>query len=232
MKRFYAEVDTVSTDRGWIVQLDGRPIKTQGGRLQTVSTGRLAELLAGEWRAQGDQIDPATFRFRDMADYAIDVVAKDTEAVVDKLLGYAETDTLCYRADPEDALFRRQQDVWEPLLTATEAREGVRFQRVSGIIHRAQPAQTLARLRRRLEAMDPFLLAALEQLVSLSASLCIGLGAIETPSSGKQFWDAANLEEDWQADLWGKDEEAAVRREKRMTDFLEALRFAEAARVP
>jgi len=230
MKRFYSKVDTVSTDRGWIVQLDERPIKTQGGRLQAVSTGKLAELLAGEWRAQGDRIDPATFRFRDMADYAIDVVAKDPEAMVDKLLGYAETDTLCYRADPEEALYRRQQELWEPLLAATEAREGVRFQRISGIVHRAQPAETVARLRERLDAMDPFRLAALEQLVSLSASLCIGLEAIENPSSGEQLWDAANLEEDWQADMWGKDEEAAARREKRKTDFLEALRFAEVAR--
>ena len=226
MKRFYKDVTVARTDIGWTVQLDGRPIKTQGGKPQVLPTETLAEMLAAEWRSQGETIDPSTFRFRDMADYALDVVASDPEPVVEKLLGYAETDTLCYRADPEEPLYRRQQEMWEPLLTAFEAREGVTLHRVSGVLHRPQAEASLARLRERLAGLGAFELAALEQLTSLAASLCIGLGALEKDADTEELWAAANLEEEWQADLWGREEEAEERRAKRKRDFLAAVEFA------
>ena len=228
MRRFYKDVTVAQTELGWTVHLDGRPIKTQGGKPQVLPTETMAEMLAAEWRSQGEKIDPSSFRFRDMADYALDVVASDPEPVVEKLLGYAETDTFCYRAEPEEPLFRRQHEVWEPLLTAFEAREGVTLHRVSGVLHKPQPKPALARLRARLENSDPYRLAALEQLTSLAASLCIGLAALEPDADGDALWSAASLEEEWQADLWGREEEAEVRRARRKGDFLAAMEFAQA----
>ena len=228
MKRFYSDVTIEGSAGGWTVLLDKRAIKTQGGNPQIVPGEQLARMLAREWEDQGETIDPAAFRFRDMTDYAIDVVAGDPAALIDKLLGYAQTDTLCYRAEPEDALFRRQQELWEPLVAGLEAREGVKLHRVSGILHRPQTEDTLARLRARLTALGPFTLAALEQTTGLAASLCIGLESLQRGADGDALWDAANLEEDWQADLWGHDEEAAERRDMRKRDFLAAMEFAKA----
>lgn len=226
MKRFYKTVSVEQTDLGHIVSLDGRPIKTQAGQPQVVPTRALADMLAAEWDAQGEKLDPSTFPARDTVDYALDVVAKDRAPPIEKLLGYAETDTLCYRADPDEALWHRQQEIWEPLVTAMEAREDVGMARVSGIMHRPQSGETLDRLRARLERLDIFTLAALEQLTALAASLCIGLAALEDNADGEALWNAANLEEDWQAEKWGKDEEASTLREKRKSDFLRAIKFA------
>jgi chaperone required for assembly of F1-ATPase len=147
MKRFWKDVSVAEADGGWRVTLDGRPIRTQGGSAQVVPTQSLAEAMAGEWRAQGEEVDAKAFPLRDLADYAIDHVHADRAAAITKLLAYAETDTLCYRADPDDPLYRRQQELWEPVVAAFEARHGLRLERVSGIIHRAQPPATLARLR-------------------------------------------------------------------------------------
>lgn len=228
MKRFYREAAAVEGRDGWHVALDGRQVRTQGGKVLALPNRALAELLAGEWAAQGEEIDPRGLPMRDLADYALDVVADDPGATVATLLRYAETDTLCYRADPDEPLWRRQQEVWEPLLTVCEAREAIRLQRVSGVMHRAQDEAALVKLRARLEAMDYLTLAALTTLASLSASLVIGLAALEPDADGQALWAAANLEEDWQAELWGRDEEAEVRREKRKADFLAAMRFAKA----
>jgi chaperone required for assembly of F1-ATPase len=230
MKRFWKEVTVEQADSGWRVALDGRPIKTQGGAPQIVPTHTLAELLASEWSAQGEEVDPAGFPARDLADYAIDMVAPDPAAAVAKIMRYAETDTLCYRADPDEPLHKRQWEVWEPLVAAFEAREDVRVERVSGIVHKPQPAETLARLEARLTALDPFTLAALDAATSLSASLCIGLSALDPEADSEGLWAAAELEENWQVELWGDDQEAEQRRERRMADFLRAIRFAEAAR--
>lgn len=229
MRRFWTEATAVQADGGWRVLLDGRPIRTQMGAPQVVPKRALAEALAAEWAAQGEEIDPTGFPLRDMADYAIDMVAADRAGIAEKLLGFVETDTLCYRADPDEPLWKRQQAVWEPVVSAFEAREGVRLERVSGVLHRPQPEETLATLRTRLEGLDPFTLAALEATTSLAASLVIGLAALEPGSDADALWDAAELEESWQADLWGRDDEAEARRAKRRDDFRRAVAFARVA---
>ncbi len=229
VKRFYKDVAIAGLDGGWQVTLDGRGIKTVAGAPQLVPSRALAEALAAEWDAQGEEIDPAALSLRDQTDFAIDHVVRDPAATVAKLVGYAETDTLCYRADPEDALFKRQQEVWEPLVAAVEQREGIRLHRVSGIIHRAQPDASIAQLNERLSLLDPFALAGLFTMASLAASLCIGLEALGEDADPQALWKVANLEEEWQAELWGRDDQAEARRAKRGEEFARAHRWTRLA---
>lgn len=229
MKRFWREVGISAVDGGWQVTLDGRGVKTQGKRAQIVPSRALAERMAGEWASQGEEIDPAGFFLRDLADYAIDMVAADPAIAHTAILPYGETDTLCYRADPGEALHRRQMALWEPLLQAAEARYDIRFERVSGIVHRAQPPETQARLAAVIAALDPFTLAALQTLASLAASLVIGLAALDAEADAAALWNAASLEEDFQAELWGRDAEAEARQAKRLADFSRAMAFARLA---
>ncbi|MEJ2409477.1 MAG: ATP12 family protein [Novosphingobium sp.] len=231
MKRFYKTVTVEQTGDGWRVLLDGRGIRTAGGRAQVAPTQALAEALAAEWEGQGEEIDTARFHFRDLADFAIDAVAPQRAQVIGELLPYAETDTLCYRADPEEALHKRQLEVWEPLLTGIEARLDVQFVRISGILHKPQPAATLARLRQELERESDFALAALKMLSSLAASLIVALDAVRPGADAEALWKAAELETDWQIELWGEDWEAAQRRKARFEAFLLAMRMAELSRA-
>ncbi|MBU7580454.1 MAG: molecular chaperone [Porphyrobacter sp.] len=232
MRRFYKEVTLAQVAGGYQVMLDARGVKTVGGAPQVLPTLALAQALAAEWRGQGETIDPASLPLRDMADYAIDVVSHDPEGAAEGLLGYAETDTLCYRADPDEPLHARQQAVWEPLLAAFEAAHGIALVRVSGVLHRPQPPEALAVLRARLLGLDPFVLAGVEAMTRLAASLVTGLAALDAAQEGEPLalWQAACLEEEWQADLWGRDWEAEERREKREADFLRACAFARLAR--
>lgn len=230
MKRFYKAAAAEPAEGGWRVTLDGRAVKTVGGQPQLVPTERLATALAAEWNAQGEEIAPELFVQRGMADYAIDVIAPARSAAIRALLAYGESDTLCYRGDAGEALADHQALVWEPLLTAAERRWDVRFVRVGGIIHQIQPPETLARLETVLAALDDFQLAALRNTASLTASLVVGLAALEPEADPHALWDVANLEEDWQAELWGKDWEAMELREKRFGAFAAAMRFAELSR--
>ena len=229
MKRFWNEASVEEHDGAWRVLLDGRPIRTQGGAAQGVPRRALAEAMADEWRRQGEEVDPAGFPLRDLADYAIDHVRPDREATIAGLLAYAETDTLCYRADPDEPLYRRQQELWEPLVIALEEREGVKLERVSGIRHRPQPEATMARLRELLEAQDDFTLSALHTLAPLAASLTIALAALEPGADPAALFAAANCEQDWQAELWGWDREAQNARAARMRMFETAAEFARLA---
>ncbi|MEO5587820.1 MAG: ATP12 family protein [Novosphingobium sp.] len=230
MKRFYKDAAPERLDEAWRVALDGRAIKTVAGRAQLVPTKKLAAALAAEWNAQEDELAPELFVLRDLTDYALDVVAPDRPAAVRALLAFAETDTLCYRAEEGEPLHGRQLIMWEPLLAATERRWDVHFSRVSGVIHQAQATATLDRLEAVIAAKDDFELAALHTLASLTASLAVGLAALERDADPYALWAAANLEEDWQAEIWGKDDDAMVLRENRFATFAAAMRFAEMAR--
>lgn len=230
MKRFYRDVTVAEAAGGFGVHLDGRAIKTVSARPQIVPTRALAEAMAQEWAEQGDEINPALFLLRDMADFALDVVAPDPAAAIESLLPYADTDTLCYRAEPDEAFAARQRLMWEPLLAEAETRLGVRFVRIAGVIHKPQPPETLARLRDELAMLDAFSLAALRNTAGLAASLVIGLAALAPNADIDALWDAANLEEDWQAELWGKDWEATELRARRAAAFAAAARFAALAR--
>lgn len=232
MKRFYKTVTVEPAEGGWRVLLDTRGIRTAGGHPQIVPSRDLAEAMADEWEAQGPEIDSTAFMLRDMADFTIDVVANDRAGTIRDLLPYAETDTLCYRAEPDEAFHQRQLEVWEPLLTDAETRWDVRFERIGGVMHRPQPIETIGRMEMLLAEKSDFDLAALNTLANLAASLVIAFAALTPDADAEALWNAANLEEDWQIALWGQDHEAAERRAKRFKAFASAIRFAMLAKEP
>lgn len=240
MKRFYSDVGIQNTDAGWQVTLDGRGIKTAKGANQIVPSENIAKAIAAEWDNQPEKIDTSAFILRDLTDYTLDIITPDTAATINKLIAFAETDTLCYRADPDEAFFARQEAVWDPIIEAIETRIGIHFTRISGIIHQPQPTETLAKLRNKLERLDPFSLAGLENLTSIAASLCIGLTAMDlakdadtgpqnTPVQNtpvQALIDASNLEELWQEEMWGEDAEATAHRTLRGQEFFNAFNWA------
>ena len=230
MKRFYEAATVEPAETGWRVKLDGRDVRTQGGRPQIVPTRALGEALAGEWSAQGEEIDTNGFPLRDLADYTIDAVQDGREALIRELTAYVETDTLCYRAEEGEPLHDRQLRVWEPLVADAESRWDVHFERIGGVIHRPQSDQTITRMAAALSTKGDFTLAAMRMLTSLTASLIVSLAAIDADADADKLWAAANLEEDWQADLWGQDAEAEERRQARFEAFKLAMRFAQLAR--
>ena len=231
MKRFWREVTVEAAGDGWQVALDGRRVKTAQARAQIVPTRALGEALADEWRGQGEDVSTAGFGLRDMADYAIDIVASDSADAIRRILAYAQGDTLCYRAEPDEPLAARQRALWEPLLKTAETTHGVKFERVVGILHRPQPLETLAAFGAHLETLDPFALAALQTLASLAASLVIGLAALEPDADAETLFAASNLEEDWQAEQWGWDYQAEETRARKLATFVQAARFAVLARA-
>jgi chaperone required for assembly of F1-ATPase len=124
-------------------------------------------------------------------------------------------------------------EVWEPLLGAFEVDHGIRLVRVSGILHRPQPPATLDVLRARLLSLDPFTLAGVETMTTLAASLVTALAALDAREEDAPLalWQAACLEEEWQAELWGREEEAEERRARREADFLRACGFTRLVRA-
>jgi chaperone required for assembly of F1-ATPase len=227
MKRFYTSASIRTADDGYEILLDQRPIKTPARNLLRVPGERLAQAIAAEWEAQGEDIAPRAMPLTGLANAAVDRVAPDPESFAAGLSLYGESDLLCYRAEGPGPLVQRQSELWDPLLAWARQRFGVDFETVCGIIHRAQPSETLEKLRRAVAARGAFELAGLSPLVTISGSLLIALALAEDAISLDAAWTAANLDEAWQAEQWGEDCEAAVVRKARLQDFEAACRFLE-----
>jgi chaperone required for assembly of F1-ATPase len=222
MKRFYKQV-RVTVERG--IELDARPVRTPAKALLTLPTQALAEAVAEEWRAQGEEINPFAMPLTGLANAAIDRVSADPDAFAAGLALYGESELLCYRAEDPFALVARQNQDWNPLLGWAQDRYGVVFTLIRGIMHQPQPAQTLARLRRAVAEFDSFQLAALSPLVTISGSLVIPLALAQAKIDAEDAFATAHLDELWQAEQWGEDDFALEARAVHRTDFLAAARF-------
>ena len=219
MKRFYGRAAAAPEQGGVAVLLDGRPVRTPGRNLLRVPTEELAEAIADEWNAQGETVDPHSMPLTGLANAAIDRVAPDPAAFAGKLAEYGESDLLCYRAEGPQSLAERQQLVWEPLLGWARTRFGVDFETTTGILHRSQPAATVEQLGRAVAARGAFQLAGLAPLVTIAGSLIIALALAEGAIGLEAAWDAAMLDEAWQAEQWGADPLAAASLANRRREF-------------
>ncbi|MBK5265007.1 MAG: ATPase [Alphaproteobacteria bacterium] len=205
MKRFYKQASVAPEEGGHGVRLDGRPIRTPGRALLVAPTLELAEHIAQEWADQGEEIDPATMRLTGLANAAIDIVAPDPAKFAAGIAAYGESDLLCYRANGPDALVARQSASWDPLLEWAGRRYDITFNSVAGIMHVPQPPATLDRLCTAVTSHSPFILAGLSPLVSLTGSLVASLALIEGAFDSPAIWDACQLDELWQTEMWGED---------------------------
>lgn len=226
MKRFWTGVG-VTPERG--VMLDGRPVRTPGRVPLLLPTPVLAEAVADEWRAVGDSIDPRAMPLTGLANAAIDRVASDPATFAAGLARYGETDLLYYRAVDPPELVARQDAAWNPVLAWARARYDVHFETVASVMHRAQPSATIARLGVAVSAFDPFALAALSPLVTISGSLLLALALVEGAITPDQAWMAAHVDEDWQVQMWGEDALATQARANRRVEFDAAVRFCSLA---
>ena len=221
MKRFWTEVSVDARE----VRLDGRPVRTPGRTPLTLPTDALADAVAAEWRGVGETIDPRAMPLTGLANAAIDRIAPDPAPFAEGLARYGESDLLCYRADAPPDLVERQAAAWDPPLAWARARYDVHFTIATGIVHVAQPAATLERLRGAVAALDPWRLAGLSPVVTLTGSFVLALALVEEAMTAHAVWAAAQTDEDWQAERWGEDQLAAEARAARRRELDAAAAF-------
>jgi chaperone required for assembly of F1-ATPase len=188
-------------------------------------TPQLAEAVAREWRTVGETIDPRAMPLTGLANAAIDRIAPDPAAFATGLAAYGESDLLYYRAEDPPELAARQVAAWDLLLEWARGRYDVHFETVTGVMHRAQPEATIARLGEAVAALDAFRLAGLSPVVTIAGSLVAALALIEGTATPEAIWQAAHVDEDWQAEQWGEDALAVQAREARRAEFDAGVRF-------
>ena len=220
-KRFYKQAQVGDmTAEGFVLALDGKPVRTPARRALGCPAKALAVLIAQEWEAQVEVIDPPRMPLTRLANVIIDGIADAPGAVTDEIVKYLGSDLLCYRADAPPGLVEQQSKLWDPVLNWARDELGARFVQVEGVVFAAQPEAAIAAGRAAVP-QSIWRLGAVASITMLtgSALLALALALNASAIDADMAWDAAHVDEDWQMSQWGSDTEAVKRRAGRRAEF-------------
>lgn len=228
MKRFYKTVAVApAAEGGFNVTLDGRTLKSPAKKTFALPTKTLADAVAEEWSAQGDNVQPSSMLLTQLASTAVDRVGAERDAIVDGTAAYAGTDLLCYRAEEPPSLVERQAKAWQPLLDWATLRFDAPLIVQTGLMPVAQNPQALNAFRAAVEAYDDWRLSALQTATSACGSLVVALALLEGKLSADEAFDVSQIDETFQIEKWGEDAEATHRRANLRADIVACRRFVD-----
>jgi chaperone required for assembly of F1-ATPase len=207
-KRFWTNVDVVAVEGGFEVSLDARRVITPAKSDLVLPTAKLAHCIAAEWQAQVEVVNPNTMPATRMANSAIDKIAQNHFAVAEMLAEYGGTDLLCYRAEAPLELVAWQEKEWDPILAWARQVFSVELATTAGVMHVAQQPEDLRKFGEKVHEFGNFELAAFHDLVTISGSLVTAFTVTENWMTAQQAWESATVDERWQQQLWGIDDEA------------------------
>ena len=225
MKRFFQKAECVPAAGGYGVALDGKLVKTPGKHDLIVPSTALAAAVAAEWNAQQGEIRRETMPLTRLAGVTIDRSAAQREATVRQVAEYAGTDLVCYRATHPPALAARQRAVWQPLIDWALQRYDAPLTVTTGVIPARQPTASLEALAAAVAEHDGFSLTALQTATAACGSLVIALALLEGHLDAAEAFTASQLDESFQIEAWGEDQEQAERRAALADDIAAAARL-------
>ena len=224
-KRFWAKAEVEACDGGFTIRLDARPVKTPAKAAFVVPSLGMAQACSAEWDAQTGVIRPDTMPMTRYANSAIDKVARQHADVVGIVAAYGETDLLCYRATEPEALLVRQSAAWDVHLDWAATALDARLQVTQGVIPIPQDAASLSNLHRLTAALNPFQLAPFHDFVAITGSLILGFAMARDRLTADEAFTLSRIDEHWQAEFWGQDEDAAQMESGKRAALSEAQRF-------
>ncbi len=231
MKRVYKAVTVAEAENGFAVLLDGKTVKSPARRNLCLPNRALAEAVAAEWDAQAEAVDPRSMPLMSLVATTADRVETQRDYVIKTIADYAGSDMLCYRAEEPADLVLRQVESWDPLLDWAADALGARLRVTTGIMPIQQDGAALGAIKGVVAGYEALAMTALHEMTAISGSVVIGLAIAEGHIGAEAGVDAAQLDETFQIEQNGEDEEAMERLAGLRTDLLVAAEFLRLGRA-
>lgn len=227
-RRFYKTVDVAPVEAGFCVRLDKATPKTPAKRPLVLPTEAAARLVAAEWDAQSETIDPFAMPITRLVNVALDRAGETRHAMVGEVVKYAGTDLVCYRATTPASLVSAQAEAWDPLLAWAKGEFGIELVTTTQALAIDQPTEALARIEALAHQLDDLRLTALAFANGLAGSAIVALALIHRHIDGETAFRAIRVEEDWQAERWGRDPDEEKIANARRVDLIAAEKLVSA----
>ena len=200
------------------------PNHTPAKNLFILPTALLAEAIALEWQ-DGKKYSPTAMPLTALAYTAIDKIAGNKNDIVEVLMVYVDSDTLTYRATGSEALAKLQEEKWGSVLKWVGKRFDVAWQTTSGVMPVEQSPVLHKAVERYLQSLDEWQLSVFCVLSSGFSSLVLAIAVCEKHLSAQEAFVLSRLEEDAQAEVWGKDAQVEARVQKMKDEIISAEQF-------
>lgn len=196
-----------------------------------VPTKALAQAIAAEWQAHG-KFAAGKMPLTTLAQTAIDRIDQQRELIVESLLTYVDTDALVYRSSSSKALHDKQVAQWNPVLEWLEKKLGAAWHTTTGVMPVDQTPELHDAIRAYLSGLDAMRLAAMAMLSASFSSVALAIAVTEKHLSAETAFQYSRLEEEQQAETWGRDFEADKRAARMQEEIVAAGRFLDLLGTP
>jgi chaperone required for assembly of F1-ATPase len=228
MRKFYKIAEAGTAPGGYVVRLDGKPMKTPLGHALLLTSQPLAEAIAQEWAAQGDKLQTTTMPLTRLANTMADKARGPARAAMNaEIVKYGGSDLICYFATHPADLVKLHQEQWVPLLAWLKEKYGIAFEPVSGIQYHQQPPAALDMLKKIIGSLDAAEFTVVQSAAAVTGSVAIALAILAERLSVEEAYQASCVDEIYQLKTWGADELAQKRLDVLRAELEVIARFAE-----
>ncbi|MDY0029509.1 MAG: ATP12 family protein [Pseudobdellovibrionaceae bacterium] len=195
MKKFYKTVTTSLSNGGYLVLLDGKKILTPMKLDCLVPNEKLANHIMQEWASQQETIWPDSMPATQMMMTVIDRVKPNRATFEEEILGYLDTDMICYYAEEPKVYAEQQRKKWTAFLDWNKSRFGIEILTTTGLSSLAQPAQTKKTLKTHIQGMDDLTFGTLYLITTATGSLLMSLAFLEDAFNPQEVFEASLAED-------------------------------------
>jgi len=200
----------VTAEDGWLVQLDGRTLKTPGKIILLVPSENAAALIAAEWDAQMEYIRPELMPVTRLLNVTVEQTPDNREALIAEARKYAGTDVLCYREGEVRLHAEEQAAKWDPVL-AWAAEQGAALKSTDTLKAIKQDEAALDAVADFAKTLSNMRLTLFVHLVAVYGSAILAMAVMKAYLTGEKAFELSRLDELWQIKYWGEDEDAKER---------------------
>ena len=195
MKKFYKLVTTNQHGDQWQICLDGKPVKTPVKNALETSSYALAEAMVIEWHTQQDTINPDTMPVTQILMTMIDRVIPNRAQLEQEILGYIDTDLICYRTDDPEVYASAQKKAWDPLVKWVEAEFGQSLATTLELKPITQTSELRSAVTNRVQRLSPEEFTALYIATQGMGSLYMAIAALSGKFTPDTLYEAALIED-------------------------------------
>ena len=225
MKRFYEQVKITQNENEFEVRLDGRPVKTPLKTILRLPSKALAQQIADEWSIIETEINPSQMPMFSFAVTAIDSVFPQLSVLSLEMQNYIMNDLLCYRESEDKKLQQHQSTNWDPWLKWSKTEFKFDLKPTKGVMPINQDARNASLLLRLTSQMDIWQFTCFVRATTLAGSAILSLALLKKQLNADKLFSLCFLDELYQVERWGEDEEALKKRNAIKTELYDVSEF-------
>jgi len=226
MKKFWEtiEIKKVSSKEFYIL-LDNKKLKTPLKKELTLSCHLMAKEVLKEWDQRSDIINTDDLVFYGLLSTAIDRVREEKNSYINDIINFIDTDLICYRADNPTDLVSHQNKHWDPIILLIEKYINTKVSVFKGVMPSHQNSKVHHKVKNLVVELSDIQISVLHRITNLIGSVFLALCIIKKDLSNKQAFELSFLDELWQAENWGYEEDASTKRKKVRTELNRLILF-------